>query len=70
MTRKYPHAGLPKELFQRLVGEFNGLKAEHNRTLTKHIQEVKKSATVIKLGNISRDSTMWLKSVRDCRSQL
>ena len=38
----YEHAGLPKELFQRLVDEFNGLKAEHNRTLTKHIQEVKK----------------------------
>lgn len=39
---KYQHAGLPKELFQRLVDEINGLKAEHNRTLTKHIQEVKK----------------------------
>lgn len=38
---KYQHAGLPKELFQRLVDEFNGLKSEHNRTLTKHIQEVK-----------------------------
>ena len=38
----YPNAGLPKELFQWLVGEFNGLKSEHNRTLTKHIQEVKK----------------------------
>lgn len=37
----YKHAGLPKELFQRLVDEFNGLKSEHNRTLTKHIQEVK-----------------------------
>lgn len=41
MTRKYPHAGLTEELFQRLVDEFNGLKSEHNRTLTKHIQEVK-----------------------------
>nr|DAD92329.1 MAG TPA: Protein of unknown function (DUF1340) [Siphoviridae sp. ctzXg6] len=37
----YKHAGLPKELFQRLVDEFNRLKSEHNRTLTKHIQEVK-----------------------------
>lgn len=37
----YEHAGLPKELFQQLVDEFNGLKSEHNRTLTKHIQEVK-----------------------------
>lgn len=42
MPRKYPHAGLTPELYQRLVDEFNGLKAEHNRTLTKHIQEVKK----------------------------
>lgn len=38
----YEHAGLTEELFQRLVDEFNGLKSEHNRTLTKHIQEVKK----------------------------
>lgn len=42
VSSNYPNAGLPKELFQRLVVEFNGLKAEHNRTLTKHIQEVKK----------------------------
>lgn len=41
MSRKYPHAGLTEELFQRLVDEFNKLKSEHNRTLTKHIQEVK-----------------------------
>lgn len=39
---KYQYAGLTEELFQRLVDEFNGLKVEHNRTLTKHIQEVKK----------------------------
>lgn len=42
MPSNYPNAGLTEELFQRLVDEFNGLKAEHNRTLTKHIQEVKK----------------------------
>lgn len=41
MPSNYPNAGLTEELFQRLVDEFNGLKAEHNRTLTKHIQEVK-----------------------------
>ena len=41
MPSNYPNAGLSKELFQRLVDEFNGLKSEHNRTLTKHIQEVK-----------------------------
>ena len=38
---KYQYAGLTPELHQRLVDEFNKLKAEHNRTLTKHIQEVK-----------------------------
>lgn len=42
VTSNYPNAGLTKELYQRLADEFNGLKSEHNRTLTKHIQEVKK----------------------------
>lgn len=42
MPSNYPNAGLTEELFQRLVDEFNKLKSEHNRTLTKHIQEVKK----------------------------
>ena len=38
---KYQYAGLTPELHQRLVDEFNKLKSERNRTLTKHIQEVK-----------------------------
>lgn len=38
----YQYAGLTQKLHQQLVDEFNGLKAEHNRTLTKRIQEVKK----------------------------
>lgn len=38
---KYQYAGLTPELHQRLVDEFNKLKSEHDRTLTKHIQEVK-----------------------------
>ena len=42
MPSNYPNAGLTEELFQRLVDEFNKLKSEHNRTLTKHIQEVRK----------------------------
>lgn len=42
MSKNYQHAGLTPELHQRLVDEFNKLKSEHNRTLTKHIQEVKK----------------------------
>lgn len=37
----YEHAGLTKELHQRLADEFNALKLKHNRTLTKHIQEIK-----------------------------
>lgn len=37
----YQYAGLTQKLHQQLVVEFNKLKAEHNRTLTKHIQEVK-----------------------------
>lgn len=41
MPSNHPNAGLTEELFQRLVDEFNKLKSEHNRTLTKHIQEVK-----------------------------
>ena len=41
MPSNYPNSGLTEELFQRLVDEFNKLKSEHNRTLAKHIQEVK-----------------------------
>ena len=37
----YEHAGLTKELYQRLADEFNALRLKHNRTFTKHIQEVK-----------------------------
>lgn len=36
----YQYAGLTQKLHQQLVDEFNELKSEHNRTLTKHIQEV------------------------------
>lgn len=37
----YQYAGLTKELYQRLADEFNALRLKHNRTFTKHIQEVK-----------------------------
>lgn len=40
MPSNYPNAGLTEELFQRLVDEFNGLRVEHNRAFTKHIQEI------------------------------
>lgn len=38
---KYQHAGLPKELFQRLVDEINASREQHRGTFTKHIMEVK-----------------------------
>lgn len=36
----YQYAGLTQKLHQQLVVEFNTLRLKHNRTLTKHIQEV------------------------------
>lgn len=41
MPSNYPNAGLPKELFQRLVVEFNASREQHRGTFTKHIMEVK-----------------------------
>ena len=41
VTSNYPNAGLPKELYQRLVVEFNASREQHRRTFTKHIMEVK-----------------------------
>lgn len=38
----YEHAGLTKELYQRLADEFNASREQHRGTFTKHIQEVKK----------------------------
>lgn len=37
----YEHAGLTKELYQRLADEFNTLKEQHRRTFNKHIMEIK-----------------------------
>lgn len=37
----YEHAGLTKELYQRLVVEFNASREQHRGTFTKHIMEVK-----------------------------
>lgn len=41
MPSNHPNAGLTVGIAPRSVDEFNKLKSEHNRTLTKHIQEVK-----------------------------
>lgn len=40
--KRYEYAGLTKELYQRLTLEFDTLREEHRRTLTKHIMETKK----------------------------
>ncbi|AYP29668.1 hypothetical protein PQF11_gp44 [Streptococcus phage SW18] len=40
--KKYEYAGLTKELHQRLTIEFDALREEHRRTLTKYIMETKK----------------------------
>ena len=40
--KKYEYAGLTKELHQRLTLEFDDLREEHRRTLTKYIMETKK----------------------------
>lgn len=42
MSGKYKYAGLTKELYQRLTLEFDALREEHRRTLTKYIMETKK----------------------------
>ena len=39
--KRYEYAGLTKELHQRLTLEFDALKDEHRRTLTKYIMETK-----------------------------
>lgn len=63
MSGKYKYAGLTKELHQRLTLEFDALREEHRRTLTKYIMETKKC----KLENIFKGLITWLKSVRNCQ---
>lgn len=41
VTSNYPHAGLSKELFQRLVDEINQIKAEHRQGFNNFIRSVK-----------------------------
>ncbi|AZF91506.1 hypothetical protein CHPC1041_0048 [Streptococcus phage CHPC1041] len=40
--KRIDYAGLTKELYQRLTLEFDALREEHHRTLTKYIMETKK----------------------------
>lgn len=39
--KRFEYAGLTKELHQRLVVEFNALKEQHRRTLTKYVMQTK-----------------------------
>lgn len=41
MTRKYPHAGLTKELFQRYRKEVEALRATYPNSIVAHIVEIK-----------------------------
>lgn len=41
MSRKYPHAGLSEELFQRLVSEYNEIRQEYGRGFNEHIRNIK-----------------------------
>lgn len=41
MSRKYPHAGLTEELFQRLVSEYNAIRAKYGRGFNEHIRNIK-----------------------------
>ena len=41
MSRKYPHAGLSEELFQRLVSEYNAVRQEYKRGFNEQIRKIK-----------------------------
>lgn len=41
MTRKYPNAGLPEELFKRFQEEVEELRATYPNSIVAHIMEIK-----------------------------
>ena len=41
MSRKYTHAGLTEELYQRLVREYNALRVKYGRGFNEHIRNIK-----------------------------
>lgn len=41
MSRKYQHAGLTEELYQRLVREYNALRVKYGRGFNEHIRNIK-----------------------------
>ena len=41
MSREHRHAGLTEELFQRLVSEYNAIRAKYGRGFNEHIRNIK-----------------------------
>lgn len=75
--KKYEYAGLTKELHQRLTLEFDALREEHRRTLTKHIMETKKCDRLQarkyfqRFDNVTKErSRMSLVTLNDMREYL
>lgn len=75
--KRYEYAGLTKELHQRLTLEFDALREEHRRTLTKYIMETKKCDRLQarkyfqRFDNITKErSRMSLVTLNDMREYL
>ena len=75
--KKYEYAGLTKELHQRLTLEFDALREEHRRTLTKYIMETKKCDRLQarkyfqRFDNVTKErSRMSLVTLNDMREYL
>ncbi|ARU13662.1 hypothetical protein PP236_gp45 [Streptococcus phage P7151] len=75
--KKYEYAGLTKELHQRLTLEFDTLREEHRRTLTKYIMETKKCDRLQarqyfqRFDNVTKErSMMSLVTLNDMREYL
>ena len=75
--KRFEYAGLTKELHQRLTLEFDTLREEHRRTLTKHIMETKKCDRLQarkyfqRFDNVTKErSRMSLVTLNDMREYL
>lgn len=75
--KRFEYAGLTKELHQRLTLEFDTLREEHRRTLTKYIMETKKCDRLQarkyfqRFDNVTKERTrMSLVTLNDMREYL
>ena len=75
--KRFEYAGLTKELHQRLTLEFDALREEHRRTLTKYIMETKKCDRLQarkyfqRFDNVTKErSRMSLVTLNDMREYL